>query len=91
LFPEHLTQATCFENCFEINSDIKNDGVPKDSKTTLPETKSLGFGYLRITTNALYVFIYGLNDALNSTDFALYSVELQGDNIHVKIPSDVTP
>ena len=37
------------------------------------------------------VCIYGLNDALNSTDFALHSVELQGDNIHMKIPSGVAP
>ena len=37
------------------------------------------------------VCVYGLNDALNSTDFALHSVELQGDNIHMKIPSGVAP
>jgi len=35
LFPEQLTQATCFEKCFEINSEIKNDGVPKDLRKRL--------------------------------------------------------
>lgn len=39
---------------------------------------------------AVCVYLW-FNDALNITVFALYSVELQGDNIHVKIPSGVAP